>query len=90
MKRFLSNEVNDDILKKDFEEIYWKCPDIITHITLNFKYLYYKNKKKFDLYYDHLVKELTSKKVLEEYQELYRNRSTLIRNNAYLLQNNFF
>ena len=62
MKRFLSNEVNDDILKKDFEEIYWKCPDIITHITLNFKYLYYKNKKKFDLYYDHLVKELTSKK----------------------------
>ena len=24
---------------KDFEEIYWKCPDIITHITLNFKYL---------------------------------------------------
>ena len=89
MKRFLSNEVNDDILKKDFEEIYWKCPDIITHITLNFKYLYYKNKKKFDLYYDHLVKELTSKKVLEEYQELYRNRSTLIRNNAYILQNNF-
>ena len=89
MKRFLSNEVNDDILKKDFEEIYWKCPDIITHITLNFKYLYYKNKKKFDLYYDHLAKELSSKKVLEEYQELYRNRSTLIRNNAYILQNNF-
>lgn len=89
MKRFLSKEVNDDILKKDFEEIYWKCPDIITHITLNFKYLYYKNKKKFDLYYDHLVKELSSKKVLEEYQELYRNRSTLIRNNAYILQNNF-
>ena len=56
---------------------------------MNFKYLYYKNKKKFDLYYDHLVKELTSKKVLEEYQELYRNRSTLIRNNAYILQNNF-
>ena len=75
MKRFLSNEVNDDILKKDFEEIYWKCPDIITHITLNFKYLYYKNKKKFDLYYDHLVKELTSKKVLEEYQELCAEKS---------------
>lgn len=88
MKKFLSNQDND-ILKTDFEEIYWKCPDIITHITLNFKYLYYKNKKKFDIYYDNLVNNLLSKDIYNEYQELYRNRSTLIRNNAYLLQNNF-
>lgn len=88
MNKFLTNQEND-ILKKDFEDIYWKCPDIITHITLNFKYLYYKNKKKFDIYYEELVKELSNKNVLEEYKEEYITRSTLIRNNAYLLQNNF-
>ena len=88
MKKFLSNQDND-ILKTDFEEIYWKCPDIITHITLNFKYLYYKNKKKFDIYYDNLVNNLLSKDIYNEYKELYKNRNILIRNNAYLLQNNF-
>lgn len=88
MKKFLSNQDND-ILKTDFEEIYWKCPDIITHITLNFKYLYYKNKKKFDIYYDNLVNNLLSKYIYNEYKELYKNRNILIRNNAYLLQNNF-
>ena len=64
MKKFLSEEVNEELLKKEFEEIYWKCPDIITHITLNFKYLYYKNKKKFDLYYDNVVMDLLNKNIL--------------------------
>lgn len=87
MKKYLSSEEKEE-LKKDFENIYWKCPDIITHITLNFKYLYCKNKKKFDTYYDTLEEDLSNKKVLEEYKELYINRSTLIRNNAYLMQKN--
>lgn len=87
MKKYLSSEEKEE-LKKDFEDIYWKCPDIITHITLNFKYLYCKNKKKFDTYYDILEEDLSNKKVLEEYKELYINRSTLIRNNAYLMQKN--
>ncbi len=87
MKKYLSSEEKEE-LKKDFEDIYWKCPDIITHITLNFKYLYCKNKKKFDTYYDTLEEDLSNKKVLEEYKELYINRSTLIRNNAYLMQKN--
>ena len=87
MKKFLSEEVNEELLKKEFEEIYWKCPDIITHITLNFKYLYYKNKKKFDLYYDNVVMDLLNKNILIEYKELLKKRNNLIRNNAYLLQN---
>lgn len=35
-------------LKKKFEEIYWKCPDIVTHIELNIRYLYYINSKKIE------------------------------------------
>lgn len=37
-----------DRLKKKFEELYWKCPDIVTHIELNIRYLYYINSKKIE------------------------------------------
>ena len=30
-------DVNSEIIKNKFEEIYWKCPDIITHIDINIK-----------------------------------------------------
>mgnify|MGYP006371406113 CR=1 FL=1 len=48
--KYLDN-LNDDNLKSSFEKIYWRFPDIIIHIELSFKYLYYKNVKYFDKYY---------------------------------------
>ena len=39
---------NSDVLKKTFENIYWKCPDIVTHIELNLRYLYHINSKKIE------------------------------------------
>ena len=32
--------VNSERLKEKFEEIYWKCPDIIVHIELNIRNIY--------------------------------------------------
>ena len=41
----LENEnINSKRIKSKFEEIYWKCPDIIVHIKLNIIYLYLKMK----------------------------------------------
>lgn len=52
MRGFFSEYKNGDItsetLKKTFETVYWKCPDIVTHIELNMRYLYYINSKKFE------------------------------------------
>ena len=36
---------NSPRVKETFEQIYWKCPDIILHIELNFRSLYLKNEK---------------------------------------------
>lgn len=44
--------VNSDIVKNKFEEIYWKCPDLIIHIELNIRYIYIKNQKQIDKYYE--------------------------------------
>lgn len=52
MKSFFSEYNNGDIssetLKKTFETVYWKCPDIVTHIELNMRYLYFINSKKIE------------------------------------------
>ena len=85
MTKFLENKTQE--LKQYFEELYWKCPDIITHITLNFKYLYYQNKKKFDLYYNTKKFELIN--IKEEYENLYKEKEELIRTSAFLLQQSF-
>ena len=37
-----------DRLKNKFEEIYWKCPDIILHIELNIINIYLKNQQQID------------------------------------------
>lgn len=40
--------ITTDRLKKSFEKIYWKCPDIVTHIEVNLRYIYYQNSKKIE------------------------------------------
>ena len=37
---------NKSSLVEKFDEIYWKCPDIITHLALNYKYLYKRSENK--------------------------------------------
>ena len=48
MEIFLQELQKDDIhskkLKTAFEQIYWKCPDIIRNIALNFRNIYLTNK----------------------------------------------
>ena len=52
MKVFFQEYENDNLgsetLKKTFENIYWKCPDIVSHIELNLRYIYYVNTKKIE------------------------------------------
>lgn len=68
--------VNSDIVKSKFEEIYWKCPDIIIHIELNFRYIYLKNQKNIDKYYERKRAEIfkninvSPEKIQEKYDNL--------------------
>lgn len=74
-------------LKDLFESIYWKCPDIINHITLNFKYLYYLNEKKFKSYYETISLSLKEKNINSSYQNLIIKKDNIINNNKYFLIN---
>ena len=63
-----------------FETIFWKCSDLITHIILNIKSIYYKNEKKIEKYYDDLEKGyltevgLTKKEYTKKYLDLKQKR----------------
>ena len=46
------NQEADEVLKSTFEEIYWKFPEIIKTIEINFKSIYLKNEKKIIKYYE--------------------------------------
>ena len=48
MEELECGNLNSEKLKKTFEKIYWQCPDIIIHIELNMRYLYYINSKKIE------------------------------------------
>lgn len=44
--------INSDKLKEIFEEIYWKCPEIIKHIELNLRHIYLEKKQMIDKYFE--------------------------------------
>ena len=54
-------EISSNILKTKFEEIYWKCPDIIIHIELNFRNIYLEKKSIIDKYFEKEKNEILKK-----------------------------
>lgn len=46
------NGINSNTLKSKFEEIYWKCPDIIIHIELNIRNIYFNKQIQIDKYFE--------------------------------------
>lgn len=65
MRVFLSEmrlgDIDSQAIKETFEQIYWKCPDLIIHIEVIINNIYMKNKKDIDKYYS-CKKEETLKK----------------------------
>ena len=66
--------LNKDKINNKFENIYWKCPEIITYIELNIRYLYSKNEKSIDKYYknqrEKLLKNFSKETMQNNYNEL--------------------
>ncbi len=52
LEEYSANNLKSERLKKKFEEIYWKCPDIVTHIEMNLRYLYNFHEKEIETYLD--------------------------------------
>ena len=83
MKVFFSElkkgDINSTEVKENFEQIYWKCSDIIMQIELNFRSIYLKNEKEIDKYFENekklMINEigLNEKEAVQKYNALKRN-----------------
>lgn len=61
MEMFFDGDLTISRIKDVFDNIYWRCPNIMLQIELNFRYLYIKNKKKMDAYFDSFSKRVLNK-----------------------------
>ena len=66
LEEMKKGDCNSTRVKDTFEQIYWKCPDIIIHIELNFRSLYLKNEKNINKYYEDARKLITKELGLSE------------------------
>lgn len=89
------NNVNSDIIKNKFEEIYWKCPDIIIHIELNLRYIFLKKQSTIDKYFEKRKNDLLNtikmkpEQIKEKYMELNKELSQKIFIDKASIVNNF-
>jgi len=74
MEKIFNNESEED-LKNYFEEVYWKFPELVRTIEVNFKSIYLRNEKKINKYYDDRHKEFLEK---HNDSEIYDMRIKLI------------
>ena len=81
MKVLLQEIKNDNInstrVKENFEQIYWKCPEIITHIELNIRSLYLKNEKKINKYFQDIRKDVLKELEVKENENAYKKLNSL-------------
>lgn len=73
MKCFLENNKDSTKLKECFDNLYWKCPNIIFHIALSFYYLYYKYEKKINKYYNAYLKKYNVNDLKNTYRKELNN-----------------
>lgn len=78
-----------DELKEIFENIYWKCPNIISHIEINIKNLYLKNIKSFEKYIKEQEKDLNIDKLITKYSDLKMSYIKMLNTDEYTNLNKF-
>lgn len=83
-KSLLEEKSTSEKIHQLFEEIYWKCPDVITHIELNIKNLYLKNEKRIEKYFEEKEEKyltqlnLSRKELKDRYLSFRRQEKELI------------
>lgn len=70
----INNQDNEKLIRETFDKIYWKCPEIVTHIELCLKSIYQHNKKKLNKKVKEEDNRYFSKKTREQLLEEYYNK----------------
>lgn len=83
IKEFLKND-DLDRMKDVFEDLHWKCPDVISHIETSFRILFNKHIKSFEKYIEEKKKEIVVDNL--SYDDYFLKRTSLAKE-LYTLEN---
>ncbi len=99
MKVFFQEINKDDDklnkLKKTFEEIYWKCPELLMHIELNLRNIYLKQQQVIDKFYENEKAEklnqvkISPKEIKEANQKIKKQLIEINETNVKRIQQEF-
>ena len=97
MKVFFEEKgyINSSKLKATFEEVYWKCPDLIIHIELNLRNIYFKKQAQIDKYFEKEKNELlkkwqkTPEQIMNSYLEIKMQKTEKLSQDKKLLLDKF-
>lgn len=78
---------NDYKMQEVFEKLYWKCPDLVNNIRLNFISLYFKNQDKINNYY--LKEKSQIKEIILDYNNNLKTINLIKRNNKKIIYDRF-
>ena len=87
--------INSSKLKTTFEEVYWKCPDLIIHIELNLRNIYFKKQSQIDKYFDKAKNELlrkwekTPEQIMDSYLDIKKQKIEKLAQDKKLMLDNF-
>lgn len=85
---YMSHYYKNEQVKEYFESIYWKYPNIVSHLQITFRNLYLKNKKYFDKYFINKSSELKLD-LISTYQSYKRNYDNTFNNDIFNIYNMF-
>lgn len=94
-KELEEGNINSDNIANKFEEIYWKCPDIIIHIELNIRNIYLKNQVAIDKYFSReknsLLKQWSKmpNEIMSSYLALKRQKIEKEKTDKFILLDSF-
>lgn len=89
---FIESNPESNNLKATFDKLYWKSPNLIENIYVNFRHLYFDNRKTFEKFYENKLAELNVtnvEKFLMEYENSYRKYLELKSSDIKDLQDKF-
>lgn len=95
LKERKKDNENSNILKAKFEEVYWKCPDIIIHIELNLRNIYLQKQAQIDKYYERKKEQMlkqwgkTPKEIMNSYFKIKSQKVEAIQKDKKILLDSF-
>lgn len=90
---YIQANMSEEELNAKFEPLYWKLPDLIKTIEINFKYIYLKYEKKIDKYFENrhneFLKTHTDKELIDRKKELIKMINNKREKDKFYIYNKF-